>query len=170
MPPTYSSDLHTGAAATSDSTAASERVRAEKPKKKSDVVMLGERIIYDDGVRVDVTKIRHGKLTQLDTEIFDSEAGAGAPYVDFTVRIANNSKQRLALSTSDLVTYGPDEDEAEEVLFATAEGDITATLKPRRSKSLRLQYVIPKKHQRNVRMEFHFEDGRDAAMFEGSVR
>jgi hypothetical protein len=170
MPPTYSSDFDTAAAGTSDSTAASERGRSEKPKKKkSDVVMVGDRIAYDDGVQVDVTKIRHGKLTQLDTEIFDSEAEAGAPYVDFTVRIVNESSQRLALATSDLVTYGPNDDEAEEVLFATAEGDITGTLKPRRSKSLRLQYIIPKKHQRNVRMEFHFEDGRDPAVFEGSV-
>ena len=174
MPATYSSDFDTGAAGTSDATAASERGRSEKPKKekKSDVVMVGDRSAYDDGVRVDVSKIRHGKLTQLDTEIFDSEAEAeaGASYVDFTVRIVNESRQRLALSTSDLVTYGPNDDEAEEVLFATAEGDITGTLKPRRSKSLRLQYVIPRKHQRNVRMEFHFEDGRAPAVFEGSVR
>ena len=173
MPPTYSSDFDTGAAGTSDSTAAPERGRSEKPKKmkkKSDVAMLGDRTVYGDGVRVAVTKIRHGKLTQLDTEIFDSEAEAGAPYVDFTVRIVNKSKQRLALSTSELVTYGPDEDEAEEVLFAEADGDISATLKPRGSKSLRLQYVIPKQHQRNVRMEFHLEDGRDPAIFEGSVR
>ena len=172
MPSTYSSDSDQGAVGTSDSTAASEQGRGEKPKKKRkkpDVVMLGDRIVYDDGVRVDVTKIRHGKLTQLDTEIFDSAAEAGAPYVDFTVRIVNKSKQRLALSTRDQVTYGPAEDEAEEVLFAEAEGDITATLKPDRSKSMHLQYVIPKKHQRNVRMEFHFEDGRDPAVFEGSV-
>ena len=127
-------------------------------------------MVYEDGIQVEITKIKHAEVTKEDTETQDMEAKAGDPYVDFLVRVANDTRSRLMLSTSDTVAYGPDGDKAEEIYVGDAPGDISATVLPGKSKSIHIQYVIPKNYQDDVVLEFSFDFDHDTAVFSGSVK
>jgi hypothetical protein len=161
----------TGPAATPDATPA-DPSSSPGPSATPDpeVATFDDQNVYPGGLRVEVTKIKHSELTKLDTEVFDSDAKAGAPYVDFTVRVVNGTKSRLTLLTSESVTYGPDGEDAEEVYVGDAPGDISATVLPGKSRSVHVQHVISKKYQDHVQMEFSIDDNHPPAVFAGSVK
>src|SRR5688572_15768332 len=81
-----------------------------------------QKYIYDDGVTVEVTGIKTGRLTrQQAADEYNEKITAGTPYAVFTVRVKNDSRERLSLGGEGIasygsLTYGPEGVRAEELL------------------------------------------------------
>jgi hypothetical protein len=132
------------------------------------VASFKEKYTWDDGVQVEVIKIRHAKISKQDAE-FNQKLGQD--YVVFTIRVRNNSKRTLNLIGVPDVAYGPDGEPAEAPVVSESLGDMSGKLIPGKARSAGWPFFIPPKYQDDVVMEFSIGDGEhESAVFSGSVK
>lgn len=136
-----------------------------------DVATFGDKYTYEDGIEVEVTKIKLGKVSARDVDQLADDK-EGTPWTQFTVRIRNGSDARLAdVSASYTVTYGPDGEEATASYIPTVDDtDVSGSILPGKSKVSSDTFVIPTKYQDDVVLEFGFDYEHEAAIFAGSVK
>lgn len=116
-----------------------------------------------------MTKIRHGKLSATDAEINGGKKGDA--YVVLTVRVRNQSKQKVETAGVAFVSYGPDGVQAESI--ATPGDDapgMSGTILPGKAKTEDRAWVIPTQYQNDVVLEYTATDLLDPAIFAGSVK
>jgi len=143
----------------------------EETEPEPAVANFHQKYTYEDGVEVEITKMKHGKITGADAEYAEPEAKKGQSYVTFTVRVKNGSKETIDTYQSMTVTYGPDGDEAVSPYLASAnETDISGNLLPGKSKSGSDSFVIPTKFQGDPVLEVNVDMEHEAAVFTGSVK
>jgi hypothetical protein len=138
-----------------------------------------EKYTYEDGVAVEVTKIKTGRLTrQQAADEYDKKIKAGMTYAQFTIRVKNDSRERLSLGGEGFapyanVTYGPEGERAQELFSLGEAGAVTGTILPGRAKTGRFAYAIPDKYWSDVVLEFGIGDAinseREPVIFAGSI-
>lgn len=130
---------------------------------------FNEKIVYPDGVEVEFTKIKTGKVTAEQSEY--SDVKKGTDYVVLTLRIRNGSKVKLDLISSISVSYGPDGETGEQWYYSDiADSDLpTGTLLPGKAKTGAAIFLIPAKHQGDVTAEVSLSMEHATAIFTGSV-
>lgn len=127
-----------------------------------------DKIVYPDGVEVEFTKINHGKVTA-DEAQYDDAVKKGDPYVIFTLRVRNGTKEKLDTVTHMTVTYGPDGEEA--VVWIGSTFDLpTGPLLPRKAKTGEVAFLIPTKYQGDVTAEVGVTFEHAVAIFTGSLK
>jgi hypothetical protein len=138
-----------------------------------------QKYTYDDGLTVEVTKIKTGRLTQAQAdEAFDPKVKAGMDYATFTLRVKNGGKDRINLEGEGgglygQVTYGPEG--ASAISPGMEQGPISGILLPGRAKSGESTWIIPRKYWGDVVMEVHFTDStsndepRESVVFAGPI-
>ncbi len=152
-----------------------EEPAEEEPTEEPEpaVATFDQKYTYEDGVQVEVIKIKKGKVTRKDKADYADDK-IGTPYVQFQVRIKNGSKTRLKEVTSDFtVTYGPDGEEAEANYVPSTEDSDTyldGAILPGKSKVAGETFAIPTRYQGDVVLEFSFDYEHEAAIFTGSVK
>jgi ABC-type glycerol-3-phosphate transport system substrate-binding protein len=96
-----------GLAPTPTSTSTSTSTPSETSAPDQGTPNFKEKYTYDDGVAVEVTEIKTGRLTrQQAADEFDKKIKAGTPYAIFTVRVKNGSGERLSLGGEGIASYG----------------------------------------------------------------
>jgi hypothetical protein len=138
-----------------------------------------QKYTYDDGVAVEVTKIKTGRLTrQQAADEFDKKIKAGMPYAVFTVRVKNDSRERLTLGGEGIasygsVTYGPDGERAQELYSLGDIGGVSGSILPGKAKTGRFAYAIPDRYWSDVVLEFGLGDTvnseREPVIFAGPI-
>lgn len=138
-----------------------------------------QKYIYDDGVAVEVTQIKTGRLTREQAaDEFDKKIKAGTPYAVFTVRVKNDSRERLSLGGEGIasygsVTYGPDGERAQELYSLGDIGGVSGSILPGKAKTGRFAYAIPDKYWGDVVLEFGIGDTvnseREPVIFAGPI-
>jgi hypothetical protein len=155
---------------TTEETTTEEESTEEEPAEPA-VANFHQKYTYEDGVEVEITKMKHNKISRSDAEYAEPEASKGDPYVTFTVRVKNGSKTTIDTYQSMTVTYGPDGDEAVSPYLASAnETDISGKLLPGKSKTGSDSFVIPTKFQGDPVLEVNVDAEHEAAVFTGSVK
>jgi hypothetical protein len=147
-----------------------EPVEEEEPEPE--VATFKDKYTYEDGVEVEITKIQHGKVTRADAEYSDDLEG-GEDWVLLTARVKNGSSKRLDAYGSFTLTYGEDGDEAESTCCIDSAPDTTdmsGKILPGRSKVASELFLLPKKHQGDVVLEFSLDFEHEDAIFAGSVK
>ncbi len=90
---------------------------------------------------VEVTKIKTGRLTrQQAADEYDKKIKAGMPYAVFTVRVKNDSRERLSLSGEGIasygsVTYGPEGERAQELYTPGDIEGVSGTILPGKART-----------------------------------
>jgi hypothetical protein len=138
-----------------------------------------QKYTYDDGVAVEVTQIKTGRLTREQAaDEFDKKIKAGTPYAVFTVRVKNDSRERLNLGGEGIasygsVTYGPDGERARELFSLGDIGGVSGSILPGKAKTGRFAYAIPDKYWSDVVLEFGLGDTvnseREPVIFAGPI-
>lgn len=127
-----------------------------------------DKIVYPDGVEVEFTKIKHGKVSADDAE-YDDTVKKGDPYVIFTLRVRNGSEEKLDTLTHVSVTYGPDGEEAE--AWIGSKFDLpSGALLPGKAKTGEAAFLIPAKYQDDVTAEVGVTFEHATAIFTGSLK
>ena len=137
-----------------------------------------EKYTYDDGVAVEVTEIKTGRLTrQQAADAYDKEIKAGMPYAVFTIRVKNDSRERLSLGGEGIasygsVTYGPDGEKARDLYSLGDIEGVSGTILPG-TKTGRFAYAIPDKYWGDVVLEVGLGDTvnseREPVIFAGPI-
>lgn len=137
---------------------------------ETETATFRDKYVYEDGVAVEVTKIRHGKVKRADVEYAD-EAKAGDDFVVLTIRVKNGSKERIDSFGSATLTYGPDGEEAVDPYLASEpeEMDMSGKILPGRAKIATETFLIPAKYQEDPVLEFDFDSDHESAIFTGSL-
>ena len=139
---------------------------SEEVERDDAVVKFGQKYVYTDGVEVEVTKVRHGRISDEDfKDWYEDEA---TPYwVKVTIRVRNGSKSKVEIIDSSDVTYGPD---GEQVSTYSEKGSLDGPLLPGRAKSATVRLHIPKKYQGDVVWVQTIDFDREQVIFSGSLR
>ena len=137
-----------------------------------------EKYSYDDGVAVEVTKIKTGRLTrQQAADLYEKTIKTGTPYVVFTIRVKNNSRERLTLGGEGIasyatVTYGPEGEPARDLWILADAAGVSGTILPGKAKTGRFAYAIPDKYWSDVVLEYSLGDvdtEREPVIFAGPI-
>lgn len=130
-----------------------------------------EKYTYPDGVEVEVTRVKKGKLTAADVEAF-ADGKVGSPWQELTVRVRNGSDARLTdLYSNFSVVYGPDGDSAEPVFVPSAENvTMSGTILPGKAKVASQTFAIPTKYLDDVVLEYSVDLEHEPAIFAGSLK
>ena len=140
-----------------------EAVPEEEPVQGE--AKFGEKFVYPDGLEVEITRLRHGKLT--DKEWKDGYDDAPAPdWVRVTIRVRNNTGGRVDVSETSDVTYGPDGEQAGKYLDT---GSLDGPLVAGKAKTQRLQVFVPVEYQDDVVWVQNVDYEREPAIFVGSI-
>lgn len=131
------------------------------------VATFTDKIIYTDGVEIEVTKHKQAKIGEW-TMVDDDSAKPGDPYTVLTIRVKNGTHDRLDLFGSATVTYGPDGEEAPSVYDDGIE-PFDGTVLPGKARTGTWGFVIPKKHLDDVTLEVDFDFAHESAIFSGSL-
>jgi len=133
-----------------------------------------QKYTYEDGVQIEVTKIKHSKVTRYDAEIIDDKdvAKAGDPVVYLEVRVKNGSKTSIDAYGSFTMTYGADGMEAPTSYLPDGKEttDMSGKILPGKSKTASENFMIPAKSQGDVVLEFSPDMDHESAIFSGSVK
>jgi ABC-type glycerol-3-phosphate transport system substrate-binding protein len=166
-----------GLAPTPTSTSASTPSETSTPDQGTP--NFKEKYTYDDGVAVEVTGIKTGRLTrQQAADEYNEKIKAGTPYAVFTVRVKNNSRERLSLGGEGIasygsLTYGPEGVRAEELFTLSDIGGVSGTILPGKAKTGHFAYAIPDKYWNDVVLEFGIGDTvnseREPVIFAGPI-
>jgi hypothetical protein len=127
-----------------------------------------DKIVYPDGVAVEVTKIRHAKLT--DAGVGDKGQKTGDPIQVLSIRVTNGSNQPVQVdAASGTMTYGPDGDEASTAFDSGIDG-MQGKVLPGRAKTGTYGYAVPAKYLGDVQLEFAFDFDHAPVVFRGSIK
>jgi len=154
-----------GPAASTGTAKAKSTKAASKPK----VASFKDKYTYPDGVQVEVTKVGKEKLTE-SAAVDDNSGKPGDPFTVFTIRVRNGSEATLDAVGSGTVSYGPDGEEAPTVFDTGVSGGVEGKILSGKAKSGEFGFLIPKKYQNDVTLEFSADFEHDAAVFTGSVK
>jgi hypothetical protein len=138
-----------------------------------------EKYTYDDGVAIEITKIKTGHLTraQAADEYDPKKIKAGMAYATFMIRVKNGSPEKLTLGGEGItafaeVTYGPDGERATD-LYSTGNESLSGSILPGRARTGRATYLIPERYWNDVVMEINIGDAdkydRDSVIFAGPI-
>jgi hypothetical protein len=137
-----------------------------------DVATFSDSYTYEDGLKVEITKVGHTTVSEWAAA---DNAHIGDDVLVFTVRLTNGSSDRFDASdlTAD-ASYGADGDVASEV-FDSEKGldggfDGPSTITPGHRKSVKLGFVVAKKHWKDVTLEVTPGFDYSSAVFQGSVK
>jgi hypothetical protein len=124
-------------------------------------------VTYKDGLKVEVSGIKHGKIGQ-----YDVGGKPGGDQTTFTVRITNGSKAAFdATLAIPSVTYGEAGTAAEVVINDTAGAGFTGKILPGKSMSAPWAFAIPASELGDVTMQVAVADlDKEAAIFTGSAK
>ena len=146
---------------------------SEEPTEEAEpaVAKFTDKYTFEDGVEVEVIKVKHGKITAADVEALADDK-KGTPWVQLTVRVRNGSPTRLSdLTQSFTLTYGPDGEEAVAGYVPSVEDtDISGSILPKKSKVASDTFMVPEKYQDDVVLEFGFDYEHGSAIFAGSLK
>ena len=148
------------------------------PAEQDQTPNFQQKYTYEDGVAVEVTKIKTGRVSRLQAEeSLDTKIKPGMDYAQFTVRIRNGSKDRLRLGGEGgglyiVVNYGPDGEQATDLDLGGQY--IGGTILPGRAKSGSYACIIPRKYWNDVVMEISIGDLdnelREPVVFAGPIK
>ncbi|WP_375423240.1 hypothetical protein [uncultured Friedmanniella sp.] len=125
---------------------------------------------YKDGVRIEITKVRHGTVTAKDVT-----AGArlkkGTPWVQLTVRVENGSKHRMSELVGDYeLSYGPDKEPADPIgLPGQHDRGLSGSIASGKDEVISSTFSIPVKDQDDVVLGFTPDIDHHTAYFSGSI-
>jgi hypothetical protein len=133
---------------------------------------------YDDGLAVEVIRIRLGHLTAKQAEYGVEGEKKGDGYAILTIRVKNGTRRTVDLNGYATVTYGPDGHEATNSIVLYDNSTLSGKLLPGRNRSASYTYVVPDKDWGDVVMEFSVGDSAagdstdhdDSAVFAGSIK
>lgn len=128
-----------------------------------------EKVVYADGLEVEVTKVKNGRFTAKDVE-YTEEVKKGDPYTVFTIRVTNKSPKTVDLVGSVRVAYGPDGEEAESTYVLEEAEDMSGKLIKGKARSAGFVYLVPTKFYDNVVLEFSADFEHESAVFSGSIK
>jgi hypothetical protein len=135
-----------------------------------------EKYVYPDGLEVEITRIKLGRLTAAEAEswneVTDMKLKKGAGRVTFTTRIRNGSNKIIEISASTTIAYGPDGEVAEKIFYDgdSPIGSLDGKLVPGKARSSTDTAVIPEQHWDDVVMEVTPDFEHGSAVFVGSVK
>lgn len=155
----------TSTSSSSTTTEPADDARSDAPV----VASFSQAITYDDGLKVQVTQRKQGKIGE-----YAAGGKAGGPMTVFTIKVTNGSTQTFdAALVSPQVTYGAEGDEADSV-YDSGQGigdGISGKILPGKAKSAKYAFAIPTKELGDVTMEVPLGDfEHDSAVFSGSVK
>jgi len=127
-----------------------------------------QKLVYPDGVAVEVTRIKHAKLSE--SGVGDKGQVAGDPIQVLSIRVTNGSKAAVQVdAASGTMTYGPDGDEASTV-FDTGINGMSGKVLPGKAKTGTYGFAVPAKYQGDAVLEFSFDFDHGSAIFTGSIK
>lgn len=136
------------------------------------VAKFGEKFVHGDGLEVEVTKIRLGAVTAKDVEGYDDVEPVGTTYAQLTIRVRNGTTGVIDALASPSVTYGPDGQAADTTYLLDVDDaeDISGKILPGKAKSATWTFLVPKKYQDDVVLEFTADYEHEVAIFAGSLK
>lgn len=140
----------------------------DKSETKDDsTASFKEAVTYKDGLKVEVSAVKHGKIGQ-----YDVGGKPGGDQTTFTVRITNGSKAPFdATLVVPSVTYGEAGTTAEAVITDKIGGGFTGKVLPGKSMSAPWAFAIPANELGDVTMQVELAVlDKDAAIFTGSAK
>jgi hypothetical protein len=160
------------ASASSEKTAEPASDDDDKSEDATTTASFTEAVEYDDGVKVEVSKIEHGKIGQ-----YASGGKPGGDKTMFTIRITNKSKEAFdpALAIPS-VTYGEAGTNADTVFDVDDDSADTSVgfqgkILPGKSMSATWAFAIPKAELGNVTLQLPVDVlGKEPAIFTGSAK
>lgn len=131
----------------------------EQGDESDDETSFADAYSYSDGVKVEVTKIRHGTR------------GKKGAWVQLTVRVTNGSKKRMAEPVGDFeLSYGPDKDVADPISVPGVRNrDLSGSIAPGKANTTSASFSVPVKDQDDVVLGFTPDISHDTAYFSGSI-
>jgi hypothetical protein len=153
----------------SDSDGGKSAEPADQTEKKGDgnTASFKDAVTYQDGLKVEVSKIEHGKIGE-----YDVGGKPGGDQTTFTIRITNGSKAAFdATLVSPSATYGEAGTTAETVITDKVGAGFTGKILPGKSMSAPWAFAIPANELGEVTMQVELSDlEKDAAIFTGSAK
>jgi len=126
-----------------------------------------KKLIYPDGVSVEVIRVRHTKLSRSGRA---QGVDVGDPIQILYVRITNGSDKKLSLDApSSRVTYGPDGEKAASVQDRDID-PLAGSLKSGRAKIGTYGFAVPRSYHRLVWLQFGFDSEHDLAVINGPLK
>lgn len=128
----------------------------------------GDKVVYPDGVAVEVIRIKHAKLSE--SGVGDKGQGAGDPIQVLQIRVTNGSKAPIEVdAASGTMTYGPDGQEASIVSDAGITS-MSGKVLPGKAKTGTYGYAVPKRYLGDTQLEFIFDYDHGSVIFTGPLR
>ncbi len=141
----------------------------EGPAEEADAepaeVKFGQKFTYPDGLAVEITRVRHGKISKSDYKEYYAEEAA-PDFVVVTMRITNGTPKRVEISDFTDITFGPD---GTGVSPYVEKGSLDGLLLAGRAKSATVKLYIPPQYQDEVVWVQGVDMERDQVVFTGSL-
>jgi hypothetical protein len=137
------------------------------PPEEPGVAKVGptEWFTYEDGLKVQVTKLARAKISQ-----YASGGKPGGTAVVVTVTIRNGSGTTFDTSLVTVkVSSGPNGDEAEQV-YDTGIEEFSGSIPKGRAKTARYEFAVPKAHYGQVLVEVAPSFEHNGSHFEGAAK
>ncbi|WP_460528350.1 hypothetical protein [Flindersiella endophytica] len=150
-----------------DSDSDAEANSANQESEKKSVASFKDAVTYKDGLKVEVTGIAHGKISDL-----ASGGKPGGDMTTFTLRITNGSKAPFDATLSvPSVTYGDAGETAEGVFDDKAGAGFAGKVLPGKSMSAPWAFAIPKAELADVTLQLELGAlDKEPAIFTGSAQ
>ncbi len=166
--PTASTSPSSDPAATEEPT--DESVEEQGDEASEPEVSFEKAYTYRDGLKVEVTRIKHGRITADDVKR-RARQKKGTPWVQLTVRVQNGSKKPLSdpIGSFTLI-YGSDGDEADPIAVPGLDDtDLTGSISRGATKTCSSTFSVPLQDQDHVFLEFTPDINHGSILFSGSI-
>ena len=133
---------------------------------------IGDKAVYPDGVELEITKVKvakAGPIMILSGGEDDANIEEGDPFYAVTIRVTNGSAKNIELGMLPTVSFGPDGEEASQVLGTGAAGALNGKLVKGKAKSETFGFIVPKKWAKDVQVEITPSFEYDSTVFTGSL-
>jgi hypothetical protein len=132
-----------------------------------DPVSFTETATYADGVKVEVVKTKHTKLSEEGG--MDGNLAIGSPLLIVSIRVTNGSDTRINLENSDaLLTFAGKKREATNVDDVGTD-NLYGHLAAGKVKTGKYGFAEPEKAPDNAKLEFSIDSYHPAAHFKGAL-
>jgi len=134
-------------------------------KDDSGTAQIGDKFAYDDGVVVEIIGTKRTKIPR-----YAAGGQPGDPMALLTIRVKNGTESKLAVDLATVqVSYGKDGTKAEQVFDISVSG-LSGQIAPRRAKSGKYGFAVPKTGMSDVVVEVSPDFEHDSAIFVGAIK
>ena len=158
------------ATATASENTDDESVEEQGEKSGGSMTAFDDPYRYKDGLRVEVTKIRHGTITAADVAA-GARSKKGTPWVQLTVRVTNGSKHRLTELVGDYeLSFGRNKEPADQIgVPGVRSRGLSGSIAPGKTQITSGTFRVPVKHQDDVVLGFTPDMDHGTTYFAGSI-